>query len=48
MEMKYFKSCARLVDRDLVNKRGLDLAKEVLWVFLGQRAVEIPAVKVGG
>ena len=46
--MKYVKSAARLLNRDYVNKRGLDLSKEVLWVSVGQRAAEIPAIKVGG
>ena len=46
--IKYFKSAARLSDRVLVNKRGLDLSKEVLWVSVGQRAAELRAVKVGG
>ena len=46
--MKYVKSAARLLDRDCVNKGGLDLSKEVLWVSLGQRASEIQAIKVGG
>ena len=38
----------RLLDRDCVNKRYLDLFKEILWVSVGQRVVEIWAVKVGG
>ena len=46
--MKYVKSAARLLDRNCVNKRGLDLSKEVLWVSVGQRAAEIRAVKIGG
>ena len=29
-------------------KKGLDIFKEVLWVPVGQRAAELPAVKVGG
>ena len=42
-------SCVyRLLDRNCVNKGGLDLCKEVLWVSVGQRAAEIPAIKVGG
>ena len=48
MEIKYVKSSARLLDRDSVNKRGLDLSKEVLWVSVGQRAAVLRAVKVGG
>ena len=48
MEIKYIKSTARLLDRDWVDKRGLDLFKEVLWVSFGQRGAELPAVKVGG
>ena len=42
------KSAARLLDRDCINKGGLDLSKEVLWVSVGQRAAELRAVKVGG
>ena len=48
MGMKYFKSAARLLDRDWVNKGGLDLSKEVLWVSVGQRVADLRAVKVGG
>ena len=48
MEIRYIKSAARLLDRDVVNKGGLDLPKEVLWVSVGQRALELQAVKVGG
>ena len=47
MEIKYIYSCAKLLYRNSVNKRGLDLFKEVLWVFLGQREAELRAVKVG-
>ena len=36
------------MDRDCVNKGGLDLSKEVLWVSVGQGAAELRAVKVGG
>ena len=46
--MKYLKITARLLNRNCVNKGGLDLSKNVLWVFLGQRAAELPTVKVGG
>ena len=46
--IKYNKSDFKLLDRDWVNKRGLDLYKEVLWVSLGQMAAELPAVKVEG
>ena len=48
MEIKYIKSAARLLDRDWVNKGGLDLSKEVLWVSVDQRAAVLQAVKVGG
>ena len=48
MEMKYVKSVAGLSNRDWVNKGGLDLSKELLWVSVGQRAAELGAVKVGG
>ena len=47
MEIKYIKSAARVLDRDCVNRAGLDLFKEVLWVSVDQRAAEILAVKVG-
>ena len=46
--MKYIKRAARVLNRNCVNKRGLDLSKKVLWVSVGQRAAEIRAVKVGG
>ena len=48
MEIKYIKSTARLLNRNWVNKGGLDLSKEVLWVSVGQRAADLRAVKVGG
>ena len=48
MEIKYIQSDATLLDRDWVNKGGLDLSKEVLWVYIGQRAAKIQAVKVRG
>ena len=48
MEMKYIKSAARVLNRNCVNKGGLDLSKNVLWVSLGQRAADLRAVKVGG
>ena len=35
------------MDRIYVNKRGLELSKEVLWVSVGQRTAKIQAVKVG-
>ena len=38
MGMKCIKSAARLLDIDCVNKGGLDLSKEVLWVSVGQSA----------
>ena len=48
MEIKYIQSAARVLNRNCVNKRGLDLSKNVLWVSVGQRAADLPAVKVGG
>ena len=48
MEIKYSKSPARLLNRDQVNKGGLDLSKEVLQVFVDQGAADLQAVKVGG
>ena len=47
MKIKHSKSSARLLDRDWVNKGGLDLSKEVLWVSVGQNAADIQTVKVG-
>ena len=37
-----------LLDSNCVNKKGLDFSKEVLCVSVGQRAIELRAVKVGG
>ena len=48
MEIEYIKSNSRLLDKDWVNKGGLDLSKEELWVSVVQRAPELQAVKVGG
>ena len=48
MEIRYNKKSDRLLDRNCVNKGGLDLSKEVLWVSVGQRAAELPSIKVGG
>ena len=48
MVTKHHKSTARLLDRDCVNRQGLDLSGEALWVSACQRAAELPAVKVGG
>ena len=46
--MKYLKSAARHLNRDFVNIRGLDLSKEILRFSVGQRAAELPAIKVEG
>ena len=35
MEIKCIEIATRLLDIDCVNKRGLDLSKEVLWVSVG-------------
>ena len=48
MEIKCIESAARLLNIDCVNKGGLDLSKEVLWVSVDQRAAVLRAVKVGG
>ena len=48
MEIKYIKSASKVLNRAWVNKGGLDLSKEVLWVSVGQRAAELPAIKIGG
>ena len=42
------KNAAGLLNRNYVNKRGLDLSKEVLWVSVGQLAAKLQAVKVKG
>ena len=46
MEIKYIKSTARLLDWFCVNKRDLDLFKEVLWVSVGQGVAELWSVKL--
>ena len=46
MEIKYLKSIARLLNRDYVNRRGLDLSKKVLLVCVGQRAAEQEVKKI--
>ena len=48
MEMNYLKSADRHLNRIYVNRTALDLSKEALWVSVGQRATELPAIKVGG
>ena len=48
MEMKCIKSVARVLNKDCVNKGGLDLSKNVLWVSVGQGVADLQAVKVGG
>ena len=48
MEIRYLKSAARLLKREYDNRGGLHLYKESLWVSVGQRAAELPAVKVRG
>ena len=46
-EIKCIISAARLFNKDSVNKKGLDLSKEVLWVSKGQRIAVLRAIKVG-
>ena len=48
MEIKYINSATRILNRNCVNKGGLDLSKNVLWVSVGQRAADLRVVKVGG
>ena len=48
MEIKYIKSAARVLNRDCVNKRGLDLSKKVLWVRVQLRFFLKPAHQIGG
>ena len=43
---KYLKCVFRLFNKNCVNKEGLDLSKEVLWVSVGPRVAEIPATRV--
>ena len=46
METEYFKSTSRLLDRDYVNRRVLDLSEEVLLVSASQKVAELTAIKV--
>ena len=46
MDIKYIKSAARVLNRKFVNKGGLDLSKNVLWVSVGQGVADLQAVKV--
>ena len=48
MEIAYIKSAARVSNRHCVNKEGLGLFKNVLWVSVRQGAADLRAVKVGG
>ena len=48
MGIEDLKSPARLLDKDCINKRGLDLSKKVLWTSVGQRTAVLQAVKVRG
>ena len=48
MEMKYIKSAVRVLNRSCVNKRGLDLSKNVLWISVGEGAADLRAIKVVG
>ena len=48
MEIEYVESNARLLHRNWVKRKGLDLSEEVLWVSVDQRAAELQAVKVWG
>ena len=41
------KNTASLMNKNCVNRSGLDLFKEVLWVALGQRTAKLQAIKVG-
>ena len=47
MEIKYINSAARILNRNCVNKGGLDLSKNILWVSVDQGAADLWAVKVG-
>ena len=48
MEIRCIKSAARVFNRNCVNKGGLNLSKNVLWVSVDQGAADLQAVKVGG
>ena len=48
MEIAYIKSAARVSNRHCVNKEGLGLSKNVLWVSVRQGAADLRAVKDGG
>ena len=48
MEIRYLECANRLLNRICVNKGGLDLSTDALWVSVGQRVAEIPAIKVEG
>ena len=48
MKIKCFKIAARVLDRDCVNRRGLDISKEVMLVSVAQTTVKLPFIKVGG
>jgi len=48
MGIKYILSDVRLLDGNWVNKGGLNLSKEVLWVSVDQRAADLRVVKVKG
>ena len=48
MDIKYIKSAARVLNRKFVNKGGLDLSKNVLWVSVGQGAADLQGVKARG
>ena len=47
MDIECIKSAARLLDRDCVNRCGLDLSKEALCIFVGEKTTKKPAFKVG-
>ena len=48
MVTKPHKSAARTLDRDCINRRGLDLSKEVLWVsvYLRQQIYQLSKLEV--
>ena len=48
MEIKCLISATRLLNRVWLGRQDLDLSKEVLWISVCQRALKLPAVKVGG
>ena len=48
IEIKYIKCAAKLLNRNYVNRGGLYLSDEGLWVSVAQKTAELLFIKVGG